>query len=225
MEVPAAEINVPEVVLPEVEVPAAEINVPEVVLPEVEIPAAEINVPEVVLPQVEVPAAEINVPEVALPEVEVPVAEVETPVVEEKPLISIFDRYYKKAQSPVSDEEETAILPNLGTKVETETPKTLVESLMSETPSHLISTLHASQKIKLEDIPIHKQYLYVQRVFTGNNVRFRIIIDKTNNANSRQEVEEIVEKYILSNPDIRAKDPVVEEFLELLRSRFTLGGA
>lgn len=206
----------------------SEINKPEAL-------ETEVNVPEVSDGDTVVPVEEKNVSEDSEVEVEISNSEItppkeeekrqDAPVVEEKPLVSIFDQFFsKKPQVAKSDEEEEkVIMSSQLTDVTKEEPKNLVESLMSEAPPHLINTLHASQKIQLEDIPIHKQYLFVQRVFTGNNVRFRIIIDKANSANSREEIEEIVEKYILSNPDIRPKDPVVEEFLEILRSRFSMG--
>ena len=243
IEMPAIEENTPEIAVPEIETPAIEENTPEIAAPEIETPAIEENTPEITAPEIEMPAIEENMPEITAPEIETPeiaapeievreieeytpaISEPEMPVTEEQPIVSLFDQFFsKKAQAPASNEDgETLILANQLQNEENEAPKSLVESLMSDAPTHLINTLHASQKIKLEDIPIHKQYLYVQRVFTGNNVRFRIIIDKANNANVRQEIEEIIEKYILSNPDIREKDPVVEEFLTLLRSRFTLG--
>ncbi len=232
-EIPAIEENTPEIDAPEIEMPVIEENTPEIDAPEIEMPVIEENTPEIDAPEIEMPAIEENTPEIDAPEIEMPVIEEnthtvsapETPVTEEQPIVSLFDQFFsKKAQTPVSNEAgETLILANQLQNDDKEAPKSLVESLMSDAPTHLINTLHASQKIKLEDIPIHKQYLYVQRVFTGNNVRFRIIIDKANNASVRQEIEEIIEKYILSNPDIREKDPVVDEFLTLLRSRFTLG--
>lgn len=236
IETPVIEEESPEITVPEIETPVIEEEKTEIAVPEIETPIIEEESPEIVAPEIETPVIEEEKTEIAAPEIETPVIEeeareiaapeIETPAVEEEqPIVSIFDQFFsKKTQIPTSNEDgETLILANHLQNEENEAPKSLVESLMSDAPTHLINTLHASQKIKLEDIPIHKQYLYVQRVFTGNNVRFRIIIDKANNANVRQEIEEIIEKYILSNPDIREKDPVVEEFLTLLRSRFTLG--
>ncbi len=70
---------------------------------------------------------------------------------------------------------------------------------------------------KADEIPIHKQYRFVQKVFGGNNVRFRIIVDKINNASSGQEVEEILEKYVFSNSDVNREDETVKEFIRLMR--------
>jgi len=75
------------------------------------------------------------------------------------------------------------------------------------------------KEIKLSDIPIHRQYQFVQKVFEGNNVRFRIIVDKVNNSKNREEIESIVERFVLSNENINPNDEVVQDFIKLLRSR------
>ncbi|MDP5170983.1 MAG: hypothetical protein NWR72_12115 [Bacteroidia bacterium] len=84
----------------------------------------------------------------------------------------------------------------------------------------LHESINGSNKIKLDEIPIHKQYQYVQKVFGGNNVRFRIIVDRVNDARDAAEVEDILNKFVLSIDDIDREDAVVQEFVELLRNRF-----
>lgn len=84
----------------------------------------------------------------------------------------------------------------------------------------LHESLNGNQKIKLDEIPIHRQYQYVQKVFGGNNVRFRIIVDRVNDARDAAEVEDILNKFVLSIDDIDREDAVVVEFMELLRRRF-----
>jgi len=105
-------------------------------------------------------------------------------------------------------------------------PMTIAEKLASQRgqnpdkPTPLHQSLNGNRKIKLDEIPIHKQYQYVQKVFEGNNVRFRIIVDKVNNAQNKAEVEDILSKFVLSNGELDRNDPVVSEFLALLRNRF-----
>jgi hypothetical protein len=82
------------------------------------------------------------------------------------------------------------------------------------------STLPTGEPIKPDEIPIHLQYRYVQKVFGGNNVRFRIIVDKVNNAESPKEVEEILDKYIFSNSKLNPNDELVQDFAALMRRRF-----
>ncbi len=100
-------------------------------------------------------------------------------------------------------------------------PQTIGDKLKSQSQTPKVhENINGNKKIKLNEIPIHKQYQYVQKVFEGNNVRFRIIVDKVNNAQNKDEVESILEKFVLNNDKIDKVDPVVKEFLELLRNRF-----
>ena len=97
-------------------------------------------------------------------------------------------------------------------------PQTIADKFASK--KSLGDNLNGKAKIKLDEIPIHKQYQYVQKVFEGNNVRFRIIVDKVNNAASKEEVEEILNKFVLNNDNLDRSDSVVNEFIDLLRNRF-----
>lgn len=108
-------------------------------------------------------------------------------------------------------------------KKDPERPQTIAEKFQQQVqptvPLHDNSN-GINGKIKLDEIPIHKQYQYVQKVFDGNNVRFRIIVDKINNARNKDEVEDILDKFVLNNDSLDRGDGVVKEFLSLLRNRF-----
>ena len=105
-----------------------------------------------------------------------------------------------------------------------EAPQTIAEKYQTQVTEEqptIISTpsVEGGKEIKLSDIPIHRQYQYVQKVFEGNNVRFRIIVDKVNNSKNRDEVESIIDRFILSNSALNKSDEVVQEFIKMLRSR------
>ncbi|MEM6630556.1 MAG: hypothetical protein AAF694_12835 [Bacteroidota bacterium] len=100
-------------------------------------------------------------------------------------------------------------------------PQTIAEKYHSQVSSEPVAAPSngVGKEIKLSDIPIHRQYQYVQKVFEGNNVRFRIIVDKVNNSKNRDEVESIIDRFILSNSGLNKSDEVVQEFIKMLRSR------
>ena len=102
-----------------------------------------------------------------------------------------------------------------------DSPQTIAEKYQTQvTEEPAVSpAIGGGQEIKLSDIPIHRQYQYVQKVFEGNNVRFRIIVDKVNNSKNRDEVESIIDRFILSNSGLNKGDEVVQEFIKMLRSR------
>jgi len=101
-----------------------------------------------------------------------------------------------------------------------ERPQTVADRFTKQNSAPLAETLNGNRRIKLDEIPIHKQYQYVQKVFEGNNVRFRIIVDKVNNASNKDEVEDILNKFVFNNDQLDRSDSVVTEFIELLRNRF-----
>ncbi|MEM6767723.1 MAG: hypothetical protein AAF655_22490 [Bacteroidota bacterium] len=138
-----------------------------------------------------------------------PVAETLPPVVEEV--------------TPAPQPAPVAMGPEMDMGTDAK-PRTIGEqfSQQQNPQSNIHESLNGngSRKIKLNEIPIHKQYQYVQKVFEGNNVRFRIIVDKINNAVDKLEVEEILKKFVLNNDTVDQNDGVVKEFLTLLRNRF-----
>lgn len=113
-------------------------------------------------------------------------------------------------------EDSSSVLDKLQEKSQTVADKFAEQTRQRK----LHESINGNQKIKLDEIPIHKQYQYVQKVFGGNNVRFRIIVDRVNDARDANEVEDILNKFVLSIEDLDREDQVVQEFVQLLRNRF-----
>lgn len=115
-----------------------------------------------------------------------------------------------------TEEDGSSILDKIQEK-----SQTVADKFAEQTKARkLHESINGNQKIKLDEIPIHKQYQYVQKVFGGNNVRFRIIVDRINDARDANEVEDILNKFVLSIDDLDREDPVVQEFVQMLRNRF-----
>ena len=175
------------------------------------------------------PVAEEIVEEV-IEEVEEEIEEeVVEPVAETKAkgesTVSFLDRFLNKKETSNGSVEAPAVKepekPASVLDAISEKPKTIAEQYSQQSQqTQLHESINGNRKIKLDEIPIHKQYQYVQKVFEGNNVRFRIIVDKVNNAKNKDEVEDILNKFVLSNDAVDTKDEVVLEFIELLRKRF-----
>lgn len=120
------------------------------------------------------------------------------------------------APQPAEEETSASILDKIQEK-----SQTVADKFAEQTRARkLHESINGNQKIKLDEIPIHKQYQYVQKVFGGNNVRFRIIVDRINDARDANEVEDILNKFVLSIDDLDREDPVVQEFVQMLRNRF-----
>lgn len=153
-----------------------------------------------------------------------PVAEAPSPEVMEKPAektgekestVSFLDRFLNENENGKVTEPKAEKSASILDKITETAAKTT-----GDVPRHVLDKLNGSRKIKLDEIPIHKQYQYVQKVFDGNNVRFRIIVDKVNNAKNKEEVEDILDKFVLNNDSLDQSDNVVSEFIDMLRNRF-----
>ena len=173
------------------------------------------------------------------PKVQAPKAEekpiVESPETSKESTASFLDRFLNNKKAATETPEAPPVAPTappvkkepapsiLDSKQDRERPQTVAEKFQQQSPPppQLHDNLNGiNGKIKLDEIPIHKQYQYVQKVFDGNNVRFRIIVDKINNARSKEEVEDILDKFVLNSDSLDRGDGVVKEFLSLLRNRF-----
>lgn len=139
---------------------------------------------------------------------------------EESQAGSLLDRF-RKQTLPLSDTSKTL---HQSKKEDAGIKTTLADKLKAQKSSpkkdeKQAQSTSTGKPLKADEIPIHKQYRYVQKVFGGNNVRFRIIVDKINNADSSKEVEEILEKYVFNNSDVNREDETVKEFISLMRGQ------
>lgn len=124
---------------------------------------------------------------------------------------SVLDRFSKQNDEPAEKEEQ-----------EEAKPLTVADRFRKnpETPAKPISNRVQGTEIIADDIPVHKQYQFVQKVFGGNHARFRAVIDKVNHAENADEVAELLNKYVVNSRNVKQGDPVVEEFANLMRGRF-----
>jgi hypothetical protein len=74
--------------------------------------------------------------------------------------------------------------------------------------------------LSVESIPMHKQFQYVQKVFAGNRKLFKDTIDALNNLSKEEEAMNYLQTRILNMPEVNQDEPVVLEFVELVRSRY-----
>ena len=146
-----------------------------------------------------------------------PLSEAETPETkieedsepEEKAAPKGFDLF-----SPPPEDEPLSLFSDsqsttLGQKFQTE-----------ERPAALHESLAPKKSIKIEHIPVHKQFQFVQKLFGGQSVKFRVVLDKLNETNSYREAEEVMDKYVFNSPSTRRTDKLSQEFIMLVKNRF-----
>ena len=161
-------------------------------------------------------------PTVETPRVEPPKV-VETPKSEpEQREMPTFE--FPKAEplanpSPVEEIKRPTIQTPPPADREPET-KTLADRFKENTQSGSLADNLAAKSIRTEQIPVHKQFQFVQKVFGGSSVKFKVILDKINKTTTLPEAEEVLEKYVFNDPNVNRNDKVAKEFEQLVRARF-----
>ncbi len=79
---------------------------------------------------------------------------------------------------------------------------------------------HSGKSIKTEQIPVHKQFQFVQRVFDGSSVKFKVVLDKIYKTNSLEEAIQVLDKYVYNDPTVNRTDKVAKEFEQMVRAKF-----
>ncbi|MCX7652030.1 MAG: hypothetical protein N2200_04085 [Bacteroidia bacterium] len=72
------------------------------------------------------------------------------------------------------------------------------------------------RRFELESIPVHKQFVYIQRIFDGNPVAFRHAIEQLNNTTSPEEARKLIQTWRSDKVDAQA----LSEFEQWVVSRF-----
>jgi hypothetical protein len=75
------------------------------------------------------------------------------------------------------------------------------------------------KRFDIEAIPVHKQFVFIQRVFEGDVEAFQMAIDQLNTVRSTEEVQDLIRKWISQKTDPQA----AEEFRQWVLSRFAQG--
>lgn len=158
------------------------------------------------LPKVETPRVET--PQVEAPSLEVTKAE---PPIVEAPRVETPRVETPRAETPA--ERPFIVPPPLSEG------KTTIADRFKESSGTLADSL-AAKNIRTEQIPVHKQFQFVQKVFGGSSVKFKVILDKINKTTSSAEADEVLEKYVFNDPNVNRNDKVAKEFEQLVRARF-----
>ncbi|MCS7162651.1 MAG: hypothetical protein NZ958_04915 [Bacteroidia bacterium] len=137
---------------------------------------------------------------------------IRTVVIEEKSSQELSHNLFGTTIGPTGSGEESRKARNpLLSAIDYEPRKAILEQFRS--PVRRADTL---RRFELEEIPIHKQFRFVQRLFEGDASAFRRLLDQLNEAPNAAEAQRILQKSKTdrSDPDIFA------EFEQWVLSRF-----
>jgi hypothetical protein len=105
-----------------------------------------------------------------------------------------------------------------------EKPKTLADSLKAqEKAPSLNDRLRDSKggaRLSADQIPLHKQFQFIQKVFDGNSDFFRKTLAAISELDSAEEANEYLRTRILNMPNVNREDKVTQEFVLLVNTAF-----
>jgi hypothetical protein len=159
-------------------------------------------------PVVETPLPEVKTQEVIAPEpvVELPVAEITPEPQPEVVPIDLFNHI-------VAEPELTLPLVN------EEAPK-VADTYKNANSGSLHERLSVNN-LKLEQIPVNKQFQFVQKIFGGSSVKFKVVLDKINQTKSAAEARDVLDKYVFNVPEANPQDKISVEFVTLVMNKFS----
>lgn len=105
-----------------------------------------------------------------------------------------------------------------------EKPATLAERFArskqtSANPSREFGAKETSGEIKIEQIPMHKQFQFVQKVFAGDRDKFKQTIGALNQCEDWTAAEEYLRTHILNMPEVKRDDEVTQEFVAFIKAK------
>lgn len=115
--------------------------------------------------------------------------------------------------------------PDVGGSAEAEKARNPLLSAIDYEPRKLISErfqpqprrVEALQRFDIETIPIHKQFVFIQRIFDGDPLAFRQAIERLNALDSLAEARTLIQTWKTPKTD----PEVLSEFEKWITSRFT----
>jgi hypothetical protein len=135
-----------------------------------------------------------------------PREEEKPPVIEAKPVEQPVQRPSLISQERGNDDGQK------------EQPRTLADKFRQQSPGH--DAEDSGKSLKPDQIPVHKQFQFVQKVFGGSSVKFKVVLDKINKTETLDEANEVLDKYVFNDQNVNRNDKVSKEFEAMVRARF-----
>lgn len=100
--------------------------------------------------------------------------------------------------------------------------RTLADALNDSSDGKTVNEqISEAKTIRTDQIPVHKQFQFVQKVFGGSSVKFKVVLDKINKTETIEEADSVLERYVFNDPSVNRNDKVCQEFENLVRNRFS----
>lgn len=146
-------------------------------------------------------------------EAEAPTAATETPAPEavEVPATEVEVAEKESEEPEIQEPVQAAASPS------EEKPKTLADLFQQNNSSR--PEVRATH-ISLDNIPIHKQFQFSQKIFLGNNVLFRAFVQDINGADTLENALKLLQERVITPNKLKEDDALLLEFIQIIRNRY-----
>jgi hypothetical protein len=135
--------------------------------------------------------------------------------------ISIMSNSLKMSET---DKASDSLDDNKSPKeVEEEKPQTLADLFQQKTSEPQPSNGKRGP-ISLDNIPIHKQFQFSQKIFLGNNVQFRAFVQEINTTLSWDQADKLLKEKVIQPNNLKEEDSLLQEFIQIVRNRYDTEG-
>jgi hypothetical protein len=122
-----------------------------------------------------------------------------------------------ETEKPSASSEEVEI-PKVE-NAEEEKPQTLADLFQQKTSESQPSNAKRGP-ISLDNIPIHKQFQFSQKIFLGNNVQFRAFVQEINTTHSWEQADKLLKEKVIQPNNLKEEDSLLQEFIQIVRNRY-----
>lgn len=173
----------------------------------------------------------LNTPAEKDPETETPVAEPQEILDNNEPQESLetVDEPVSEITNPqfeaVQDDNPAQEEPDVSKPApsEDEKPKTLADLFQQKSNPQPKSNANTGP-ISLDNIPIHKQFQFSQKIFLGNNVQFRAFVQEINTTHSWEQANNLLQDKVIVPNNLKEEDAILQEFIQIIRNRYESEG-
>jgi hypothetical protein len=98
------------------------------------------------------------------------------------------------------------------------TPHRLADQFI---PTNTPAAMNAPKnRLAIEQIPMHKQFQYIQKVFAGNRNKFKDTLEALAQLPTAAEAEQYLQTRILNMPEVDREDAVTKEFVQFVLAHY-----
>lgn len=134
------------------------------------------------------------------------------------PLMSVPSTVQSNPSTPPIDNNSPKLPQQVSTPAGISTPHRLADQFVASNPP---STMNAPKnRLAIEQIPMHKQFQYIQKVFAGNRNKFKDTLEALAQLPTAAEAEQFLQTRILNMPEVDREDVVTKEFVQFVLSHY-----